>query len=740
MREVVSYRFGQPLKLKKRFEKSRRFLPALIISLSLVGVFTASTVFGGGPPPDAKIDQCDNGGVSATYVSCDNPGNPNNHWGNGALNSSKAHWQEGDVLPYRAVLKNLNSGVNTVTFSFDTTKASEDKHAIDYLASYDYTETTGSATSTHANQNDPCGDVFACTPSSPTATAAITVPSYFTTTYPSSCANGTFSGSALSGQFIKAWSAVAGGVSAMSLSYPDGAMPTSGDCSPSFKITFTVAAGTSDVVIAWGGHIAANLDPGVGGFWGAGNARPTGSPYHMRAGFPQESPVPTAYTVGSQDLQLSSDAIIIDPRLTLVKTVINDNGGNAATTDWTLTATGPTPISGATGSAAVTDAIVDVGTYTLSENGGPAGYTGGTYSCVKNNGNPVVSNSIELVAGDVATCTVTNNDVQSKLTVTKVVTNDNGGSAVVADLPLFVGQTSVTSGAQNGFSAGGYTVSETGQTGYTTTITGDCAADGSITLAPGDVKSCTITNDDIAPTLTLTKTVVNDNGGSAVVADFPLFVDQTQVTSDQSNTLSAGPYTASETNLSGYTASGWGGDCASDGSVTLAVGDNKTCTITNDDQSGTLIVNKVVINDNNGTAVADDFVFQVNGGEQTPFSGGQKTVEVNAGVYTVTEPTVAGYDTTYDNCIELVIPIGGSATCTITNNDTPPGVVLGDNTDKEQPPPVVLGDSTEPQPQVLGVTLSATGSDIVLAAFAAAGLIVSALLAVGYSRFASKRN
>ena len=43
---------------------------------------------------------------------------------------------------------------------------------------------------------------------------------------------------------------------------------------------------------------------------------------------------------------------------------------------------------------------------------------------------------------------------------------------------------------------------------------GDCAADGTITLLPGDDKTCTITNDDIAPKLTLVKTVVNDNGGT----------------------------------------------------------------------------------------------------------------------------------------------------------------------------------------------------------------------------------
>ena len=67
---------------------------------------------------------------------------------------------------------------------------------------------------------------------------------------------------------------------------------------------------------------------------------------------------------------------------------------------------------------------------------------------------------------------------------------------MVTDFPLFVNSTSVKSGAQNGFNAGNYTVSETGILGYTSTISGDCASDGSITLSVGDVKSCTITNDD----------------------------------------------------------------------------------------------------------------------------------------------------------------------------------------------------------------------------------------------------
>src|SRR5207247_2939399 len=45
-----------------------------------------------------------------------------------------------------------------------------------------------------------------------------------------------------------------------------------------------------------------------------------------------------------------------------------------------------------------------------------------------------------------------------------------------------------------------------------------------------------------------------------------------------------GLLTATEVPDPGYTASAWGGDCAPNGTITLAPGDNKTCTITNDDK------------------------------------------------------------------------------------------------------------------------------------------------------------
>ncbi|WP_213602061.1 prealbumin-like fold domain-containing protein [Pseudoxanthomonas japonensis] len=99
------------------------------------------------------------------------------------------------------------------------------------------------------------------------------------------------------------------------------------------------------------------------------------------------------------------------PRLTLIKTVTNDDGGTQPATAWTLSASGPTPISGTTGSAAVTNAAVNPGTYTLSESALPAGYSAAPYSCAINGGAPVSGNSVTLATGDSAVCRIHNDDV-----------------------------------------------------------------------------------------------------------------------------------------------------------------------------------------------------------------------------------------------------------------------------------------------------------------------------------------
>ena len=66
--------------------------------------------------------------------------------------------------------------------------------------------------------------------------------------------------------------------------------------------------------------------------------------------------------------------------------------------------------------------------------------------------------------------------------------------------------------------------------------------------------------------------------------------------------------TLSEDGLAGYHPGTWGGDCNPNGRITLALDQDATCTITNDDSDSTgLTLIKQVINDNGGTASASDW-------------------------------------------------------------------------------------------------------------------------------------
>ena len=354
----------------------------------------------------------------------------------------------------------------------------------------------------------------------------------------------------------------------------------------------------------------------------------------------------------------------IAPQLTIIKHVINDNEGTATANQWTMdvTATNPSNNHFAGTESPGTTITLDAGAYSVDESGGASGYakTIGT-DC-----------SGTIAIGETKTCTITNNDIQPKLTVTKIVVNDNGGTLQVSNFPLFVSQTQVASGAQNGFNAGNYLVSETTQFGYAASAwSGDCDAQGNITLNIGDEKACTITNDDIQPTLTLEKTVVNDNGGTATETNFQAYINGNTTNWNTPAVLNAGNYLASEDQAFGYTASAWGGDCAADGTVTLSVGENKTCYITNDDIAPKLTIIKTVINDNGGNATIADFPLFINGGLVT--SGVANTLMANT-LYTATETQQTGYaasiwggDCAADGTITL--QPGDNKTCTITNND-----------------------------------------------------------------------
>jgi hypothetical protein len=282
--------------------------------------------------------------------------------------------------------------------------------------------------------------------------------------------------------------------------------------------------------------------------------------------------------------------------------------------------------------------------------------------------------SVTPQPGEVITCTFTNTARKPKLTLVKVVNNQYGGTATAADFQARINGANVPWGVAQVLDPGSYTASEQFTiTGYTAgPWTGDCAANGTVTLALGDDKTCTITNSDVQPKLRLIKTVVNDNGGTLTVADFPLFVNATAVLSGAWNGFNAGTYTASETEQPGYAAGPWGGDCATNGSVTLVVGDEKTCTITNNDIAPTLTLYKIV---EGGTATAADFQARINGAA-VPWAVAQT---LNAGAYTASEDVFAGYEAglwTGDCAPDGSVTLGlaDNKSCTITNTAIPEDV------------------------------------------------------------------
>ncbi len=353
------------------------------------------------------------------------------------------------------------------------------------------------------------------------------------------------------------------------------------------------------------------------------------------------------------------------PKITVTKVVVNSGGGTKNVSDFPLKLDSTTVTSGV-------QVTTTNGAHTVSETG-DANYTSAI------TGNCASDGTITLAAGDVKACTITNTFKTPKITVTKVVVNTGGGTKAVSDFPLKLDSTTVTSGVQVTTTTGAHTVSETTDANYTSAITGDCASDGTITLAAGDVKACTITNTFKAPKITVTKVVVNTGGGTKVIADFPLFLDGGSVTSGIQVTSSTGAHTVSETGDANYTAV-ISGDCASDGTITLAAGDVKVCTITNTFKAPKITVTKVVVNTGGGTKAVSDFPLKLD--STTVTSGVQVTT--TTGAHTVRETADANYTSAITgDCVSdgsITLAAGDIKACTITNTFNIPTTLVVNST------------------------------------------------------------
>lgn len=168
------------------------------------------------------------------------------------------------------------------------------------------------------------------------------------------------------------------------------------------------------------------------------------------------------------------------------------------------------------------------------------------------------------------------------ITVNKVVINHGLSNTAASFAPYRVGATTVTLGSSTIFPPGTYTVSETTNSNYIQTFSGDCNASGQITVATGSAKVCTITNEERLAYITVDKTVIN-NGGNKTTGSFaPYRVGSTTITLGAQTPIDSGTYYITEASDINYNTT-FSGDCFTDGRIILNPGDNKVCSIVNEE-------------------------------------------------------------------------------------------------------------------------------------------------------------
>ena len=275
--------------------------------------------------------------------------------------------------------------------------------------------------------------------------------------------------------------------------------------------------------------------------------------------------------------------------------------------------------------------------YTLTETGSASPWEQLSIACTVVGGTPIdLTNggTFTVEASTTTACTITNRQRRGSIRVIKQVVNDNGGTAVASDFTIALGDSANTTfagvanpGTTYSFDEGyTFSVTEIGlPAGYAQiSASGDCSG----AIAADVTKVCAITNDDIAPRLTVVKHVINDNGGKATAGQWTMNVSATNPSASSfpgaespgtTTTLNAGAFTVTESGgPGGYLQTGAVG-CAG----TIALGETKTCTITNDDGAPSLTLIKTVINNNGGTAVATAFTLK-RGRADADLGGGRR--------------------------------------------------------------------------------------------------------------------
>ena len=259
-------------------------LPARVL-IFVIAIWTLSNVVdaqknAAPQAASADIDQCKNGTSVAPAVCTGSA------WVNGNVGHTNSNWAENEFNSYRLKFSGFTPGatVHSVTIGYDIFKSG--KHAIDYLGTFDATETT----------SNPCSGVSGCALGSPSDTISIPLDTATVTNKLNPNTNSPVF--QIPGQFTM-W-----GGDLLTVAYE----PYGGGDERLITLTFT--ASVANPVIAWSGHI------GWRGSWGAGNSAGgiNGSSYHMRLDNLDGSG-------GSQDLPMDANAVITSGAVFIKKEV-----------------------------------------------------------------------------------------------------------------------------------------------------------------------------------------------------------------------------------------------------------------------------------------------------------------------------------------------------------------------------------------------------------------------------------
>ena len=400
----------------------------------------------------------------------------------------------------------------------------------------------------------------------------------------------------------------------------------------------------------------------------------------------------------------------VAPTITLHKIVNNDNGGQAVKEDFRLTVN-----SEAIAQDMPFDAILANEPSVVSEEDSIPGYAPTSVECTSdvtdslNNKSVLDSSMIDVtpVPGENIDCTITNDDVTPGLTVIKSVNANDGGNEIASDFPLQVNGTTVTSGTLVDFEAGvGLVITETQLPGYAATNvtcvssdplstnnidTNDPAPDAlvTVTLEPGEAVVCTVTNDDIAPTVTVHKVVI---GGAKLASAFQMTVAGNPVPQDTASpTLANTSIEVSEVAdpayvLSSVVCTDNVGGAPLTHPLVLNEAQNATCTVTNTLTSPTITVIKDVTNNSGGALKPTDFKLMIDG-----IAADQNVkIDETAGPHIISELERPGYHQTAITCVDLAVPghptvgeggsinllAGQDVQCTVSNDDISPTVTV----------------------------------------------------------------